>query len=203
MIKCPWDLDQDGQMLVEHPDHRWVIEYSINKNIPVEYFKPPIEQKEQQLRAIMEYLLGPRNFILLVSKNSGYVWELYYYLALTWAMTTNKGFYILDIKELDLNSNEYKELLQKIETINLLIIPYTDPQGYDLRRKRNILGNILAKRKARKMPFITDIFVKKLPSYSEIPSSVTPLANVFGENSIPLFLDQNSNSKIIKIGAST
>ena len=195
-VKCPWDLDSEGKPLIESPENQWAIEYCESRGVPISYFQKP--EKDDRVRSLASWLIGPRNFILILSNRSDLIWELYYYLAPTWAVTTKNGFYILDIKEFD--TQDYKEVLPKVESANLLIIPYTDHTSYDLRRKKNILGNVLAKRKARKMPFVTDLFVKPMPSsQKDIITSIQPLANIFGESSTPMFLDKDSNAKIVRL----
>ena len=193
MIKFPWSRNEEGEKIIQD----WMVEYLMNHNIPKQYLKQPSEHTENQVQRLLEYLMGPRNFILLLSQNSAYVWELYYYLVSAWVTSTNKGFYILDIKEFD--TTYANEIVPKIEAASLLVIPSCDPQAFDLRKKRGILGNILSHRKARHKPFITDFFFKKLPQDSKIPQEIQPISNIFGESSVPLFLSPNSNSKIVKI----
>ena len=193
-IKCPWDKDENGEKVIPS----WAADYLLDKDVPASYLKKPSEKTEAQIRSLAETVLGQRNFILLVSQNPSYIWSLYFYLAATWVTTTHRGFYILDIKEFDLE--DPKEIVAKLESTSLLIIPYTDPQGWDLRRKRNILGNILAKRKAKNKPVLTDFFLNKMPKKnSELPQVTQPLANIFGEQSLTLFYARESNAKIIKI----
>lgn len=194
-VICPWDVDSDGQRLVQD----WMVDYVVSKDVPLDYLKKPSKEKtEEQVRTITKNLLGPRNFILLLSENTAYTWSLYYYLASAWITTTNKGFYILDVKEMDVNY--LNEIYPKAEAASLLIIPYTDPNGWDLRKKRNILSNLLAKRKAKKQPFITDYFLKKQPATkTDIVKNIQPISNIFGEQAMSFFLSEESNSKIIKI----
>lgn len=195
LITCPWDKDEEDSRLIQD----WMIDYVTSKDVPLDYLKKPSDKKvTEQLHTLVRNLLGPRNFVLLLSRNPAHTWALYFYLATIWVTTTSKGFYILDVKELDVNYAN--EIIPKIEATSLLIIPYVDPQGWDLRRKRNILGNILAKRKARKQPFITDFYLKNIASDErELLKSIQPITNVFGEQAGSFFLQKQSNSKIIKI----
>jgi hypothetical protein len=198
-IKCPWDLNSEDKRLIETKEYSWLIDYARKKNIPATYFKKPDEKVEHRVRKLIETLLGPRNFILLITKSSFKTLELYYYLAVSWSTTTKKGFYVLDVNELEAFSSNNKEIMPRIEESPFLIIPYTDPTSYDLRKKQHILKGLLSKRKAGRLPTITDMYTRTLPAPKDIPTTIQPLAHIFGEDSIPMFLDRNSNAKIIQL----
>jgi hypothetical protein len=43
------------------------------------------------------------------------------------------------------------------------------------------------------------MYTRSLPAPKDIPTTIQPLAHIFGEDSIPMFLDRNSNAKIIQL----
>lgn len=194
-VICPWDTDENGNKLIKTKAHEWIINYAQNKKIPISYFKQPDAATEKRVRNLTEYLLSPRNFILAISKNSAYMLEIYYYVALCWCCTTGKGFTILDVDEINIFENH-----DKIQNVDLLIIPYTNPESYSLKQKRTVLSKLVKNRKANRKPFITDAYTKKLPQMNELKDIVDPLVEVYGDQVGPMFFDKNSNAKIVMIG---
>lgn len=196
ILKCPWD-EINGEPRIEKEENSWVIKYLSDKDVPLSYTNKP--EKEEQIVKIARYLFGSRNFILLVSNDSAYIKSIYYWLAAIWVMETETGFEICDPAKINSFDNDYKEVLSRLEHASLLMIPYTDPSDYSLRRIKNALGGILAKRKAANRPTITDVFSKKEINNKEIANLVGSLSPVFGEQCVPMFLTENTNSKIIKV----
>lgn len=193
MIKCPWDVIDDKRV-VEHDDHKWVPKYLLDKGVPLEYLKAPSKpETDQQVRAIVEYLCGSRNFILLMSQDSSYIKSLYFYIAATWVTTKETGFEIVDITAIN---NFDRENLIVLEQTGLLILPYVDPTDYNLRRTKNIVGNTLSKRKSLFKPTLLDTFVKAKDSSLDAVETIAP---IYGDQSVPMFLKKSTNSKIIKV----
>jgi len=80
MIKLPWE----NRELLESEDYNWIVQYLLNRDVPLSYLEKPSEKQEKQVESICQYLLGTRHFVLLVCNNSAYVKELYYRVAATW-----------------------------------------------------------------------------------------------------------------------
>lgn len=193
MIKCPWDLDQEGNKLIYTKDYNWIIEYAQKKDIPASYFRQP--QQEDKVRTFVEYLLSPRNFVLIFSRNISYVLELYNYIALSWACTTNKGFAFLDIESFDYND------VERLKSVDLLIIPHIDPDSYEIRKYRSTLGKIIGRRKSSHLALLTDCYTSRLPANNQqIIDSIQPIGQIFGQGSISLFLDKDSSARIVVLG---
>lgn len=197
-VKFPW-TDADGKRFINLEENQWMINFVLDKQIPFKYTEKPNPETQVKVENIVNYLRGSRNFILIISDNSAYIKSLYYYVALTWLTTTNQGFEIAELNTLDKSDYDY---LSRLEKTSLLLVPYTDPGGYELRRIRNIIGNILIKRKVRYQPTLIDMFIKDDPtklSWKNIIPSIGALSSIYGDQCVSMFLDKDSNSKIIKI----
>lgn len=198
MIRCPWE-EINETPLVELPDYEWITQLFIQKEIPLQYLQKPSEVEEKQVKAVCEYLLGSRNFMLLVSQDTSHTMSIYFWLCGVWAATTQKSFEIVVPTNLDPFDNEYQAQLKKMKSCELLILPYTDPTDYSLRRTKNALGGVLSERKARHKPTIMDVFSRKNPDSNDLKELVDSLIPVFGEQCGPILLDEGGTSKIIKI----
>lgn len=196
MICKPWE-DTDK---LQDKEHSWIIQYLLDRDIPVSYLKKPKnEEQEKQIEYLCKYLSGSRNFILLTCKNSAYIKELYYILAGVWLMTAGSGFEIISPLDIVPNSPEFGDKLARLKEVDLLIVPYVDPADYNLRKTKTAMGNIMSSRKARKKATITDVFVRGEFTEHKLSEAVEGLGAVFGEHCIPMFLEKDSNSKIVKI----
>ena len=195
MIKLPWK----NRELLESEDYNWIVQYLLNLEIPLSYLDPPNEKQEKQVEAICQYLLGTRHFVLLVCNNSAYVKELYYRVAATWLLTTETGFEISGPLDLDPYSQDFWARVKRLKETSLLMVPYTDPSDYTLRKTKTAMGSIMSNRKAARLPTITDLYIKGDASQEKLGGSIENLSAVFGEHCIPMFLEQNSNAKIVKI----
>lgn len=198
MIKFPWE-EEDGKTFIEREDNNWILNYLVDKEIPFHYVKKPPQDIEDKVKSLFTYLNGSRNFILIVSNNSAYIKTIYYYMATTWFASTNSGFEIADLGVLD---KEDFQTLYRLENTSLLIVPYTDPGGYELRRIRNIIGNILLKRKIKHKPTLLDVFTRSDPgklTQKDLSNLIGTLSSVYGEQCVSMFMDKESNSKLIKI----
>ena len=195
MIKKPWE---DNEAL-QTQEYMWIPQYLMDRGIPFSYLKKPSEEKEKQVEHICERLLGSRNFILLTSNKPVYVRELYYILAGVWLMTTSKGFEVINPLDLDFNSFDFSEKVRRLKSVDLLMIPYVDPSDYSLRKIKTAMSDIIGSRKISKKPTLTDLYIKQEATSEKIKDNMPNLASVFGEHSIPMFLERDSNSKIIKI----
>ena len=192
IIKNPWEV-------MAQEENQWMLNMLLEKDIPYLYTKKPDDNTWMKVNSLMTYLSGTRNFILIISDNSAYVKSLYYYLGVVWLASTNQGFEIADIGGLDKTDYDY---LAKLEHTSLLMAPYTDPSGFELRRVKNIIGNIMLKRKVRHKPTIMDLFARESPSKinnQKLIDAINVLASLYGEQSVSMFMDKDSNSKIIKI----
>ncbi|MFW6145517.1 MAG: hypothetical protein ACOC4Y_01830 [bacterium] len=187
MIKLPWK----NRELLESEDYNWIVQYLLNKDVPLSYLEKPSEKKEKHVKTICQYLLGTRHFMLLLCNNPTYVKELYYYIAATWLLTTETGFEIAGPLDLDPYNQEFWTHVKRLKDTRLLMIPYTDPNDYTLRKTKTALGNIMSTRKAARRPTITDLFIEG--------SAEEQLSAVFGSQSPSMFKEQDSNIKMVKI----
>jgi hypothetical protein len=161
--------------------------------------KKPEKKQEKQVRTLCEYLLGSRNFILLVTKDTSHTLALYFWIAGVWSITTQKGFVIKKPIDLDPFKEDYQEQIQRMRTTGLLILPYSDPTDYNLRKTKNALGGVLSDRKAKRKPTITDVFSRQEPRDTDLPNLINSLSSVYGEQCVPMYLDEKSNSKILRV----
>jgi len=195
MIKLPWE----NRELLESEDHNWIVQYLLNRDVPLSYLEKPSEKQEKQVESLCQYLLGTRHFVLLVCNNSAYVKELYYRVAATWLLTTESGFEISGPLDLDPYGQEFWTHVKRLKETSLLMVPYTDPSDYTLRKTKTAMGSIMSARKAARRPTITDLFIKGEATNQKLKESINNLSAVFGEQCLPMFLEQNSNAKIVKI----
>jgi len=175
----------------------WVQSYLREKGIP-DYC---IQTENKKAEDLYKILKGPRNFVLILNKDPSHSLGLYYHLALYWTLNTGLGFEILDLQSLDSFSRDFSSEIKKYETASLLMVPYADPTDYTLKGTKGSLGSILSKRKARSMPFITDLYTINFPKTMKeieklLQDNITP---VFGDQALSLFIIQNSSAKIIKV----
>jgi hypothetical protein len=143
--------------------------------------------------------LGSRNFILLITKDTSHTLALYFWIAGVWSITTQKGFVIKKPIDLDPFKEDYQEQIQRMRTTGLLILPYSDPTDYNLRKTKNALGGVLSDRKAKRKPTITDVFSRQEPRDTDLPNLINSLSSVYGEQCVPMYLDEKSNSKILRV----
>jgi hypothetical protein len=86
-----------------------------------------------------------------------------------------------------------------MRSTGLLILPYSDPTDYNLRKTKNALGGVLSDRKAKRKPTITDVFSRQEPRDTDLPNLINSLSSVYGEQCVPMYLDEKSNSKILRV----
>ena len=191
MIKFHWEcLNED--------EYKWMIPVIFDKGIPMSYTKKPKEDIVTRIEKMYHYMVGSRNFVLLISNRSAYVQSLFYSFGLTWFTSTKKQFDIVDLGHIKENPSLYAT----IEHTHLLMVPHTNMDAYTLRDVRDRIGGLLIKRQVKNMPTIIELYNRKPASSlsnKEIPLLLTSLSSVYGESCAGTFMDKSSNCKIIKM----
>lgn len=191
-IKCPWDIDTTANKpLVDLPRYDWLYDYASRKGISSRYFKPPEERTDKIVRKIVECCFGSRNFVMNISNSASYMRVLYSYVGLTWALNTDKGFAVLDLKKQDFD-------VDYAATVDLLIVPFAILNNYEASLVRGSLRNVVDRRFATFKPLITDFYTEEIPEdIQDVVSYIQEMDHTFGDGGYDFFVSRRG--KVLRI----
>jgi hypothetical protein len=156
---------------------------------------PKIPKMESQIHNLMKFILGPRKFVLCYCRSPVHMRTLYNYVAASWSLTTMSRSEVVDVQDL-LNAifGGDDDRLEAIEEADLLMLPYVDGAHIGLKKARGHIANMLVRRKVRKKPTITDIWVPRPPKIVDDKvnrewyiSQASRLKDAFGDMIFDLF----------------
>lgn len=150
---------------------------------------PIVSAMEGQIKSLIPYLYGSRNFVLFFSTNPVYIRKLYQYMAAAWVLSTNKRVEIADIQELiEVMFGDDEGRKEAIWQADLLFLPYPAKDHPGITKIRGAISNMLIRRKTAGLPTVTDLYVKRKPK--EKPALITQakrLMDTFGDMAFDLF----------------
>jgi hypothetical protein len=202
-IVLPWEVDKTADKWL------WPVNYIATRSFyDRKIWKEPKDKRlDNQVLRLMEWLQGPRNFIMCFCSSPRYMRDLYQYLLASWALTTSTRSEIADIQTLmsavfEPNSPKW----EAIEEADLLIIPYADKSHVGLKKIRGHLSNMLLRRRSLNKPTITDIWVSENPPFkngeihrSWYGSHAIVIKDILGELASDLF--EGDNSKYVYVSS--
>lgn len=183
-IKFPWSINQDSD------EWLWSMSYIRRRYMYCEeIWKAPDKLRQIQIKGIVSYLLGSRNFALCLSVSPTYMRSLYPYIMASWVLTTKTRAEIAEISMIVSHIfDKNLDRLEAIEKADLLIIPYCEPNQAGLNHTRSQISNIIMTRKAQKKATLIDTWIsgkhanpKNKDDLASIVKKTNVIQDLFGD----------------------
>jgi hypothetical protein len=196
-VKYPWEVDR-------HSDkYRWGVGYLEQRLLPSGiYFRPKEPKMVDQIRYIVEWSLGNRNWMVCICNSTSYIRNLFGYVLASYVFTTNERAIAVDVDDLtsavDDPDGEKRDI---IEYADLLLINYCDPANPQLKWKKGAIANILQRRKYRGLSTIANVFIRNIPEKMDKKKALKfteTLIEMFGETCYELFTSDDSKRVVIR-----
>lgn len=166
------------------------------------YNQPDSERLSNQVKYLVDWCMGSRNWIVCISQSSTYVRNLFEYVLASYVFTTGNRAIAVDVDDLiEAVDNPEGEKRDIIEFAELLLINYCDPSNTHLKFKRGGIANILHRRKHRRFATVFNLFVKKIPDKMNSSTALSlsrGITDVFGDSTFELFTDTNSKRVVVR-----
>jgi hypothetical protein len=197
----PWDIDTSSEKWL------WAVNYITTRSFyKGSVWGAPKEQKTaDQIKRIVQWSLGTRNFILCFSPSPLYMRKLYMYVTASWTLTTGGRAEIADIDDLQnimYDKFKHPEKREALQEADLLCLPYAERGHSGLNSIRGSVSNMLMKRRTLNKSTIVDLFVGKRPVVLNedwfIPNSKRIIDN-FGELAYDLFYGENAKYAYVSV----
>ena len=202
-IELPWNVDKSADKWM------WPVNYIATRELYDSriWTKPHNSSIDYQIVMLVQWLRGPRNFILCFTESPNYMRKIYKYLAASWALTMFTRSEIADIQTImsavfDSNSSKW----ESIEEADLLILPYIDKSHMGLQKARGNISNMLLRRRSLNKPTIMDILVTKKPiirdgniSEKWFLDNAVVIKDIFGEAAFDLFYGKISKHVYVSV----
>jgi hypothetical protein len=195
-VAYPWDID------LASDKHKWGLGYLEKRLLPSEVYGRPDDKLARQIRLIVEWSLGSRNWIVCICESTSYIRTLFGYVLASYVFTTKERAIAVDVDDLT-NAIEDPEgdMRDIIEHADLLLVNYCDPANPQLKWKRGAIANILHRRKYRKLATIVNVFVRNIPDKMDSAKALKlseAIIEMFGETTYELFTSQDSKRVVIR-----
>jgi len=196
-VMCPWEVDRASSK------YAWAVGYLEKRRIsPIVYLTPKDEKLVNQVKSIVKWTLGSRNWIICICDSTGYMRSLFGYVLASYVYTTQDRAIAVDVddltKAIDDPEGDKRDI---IEHADLLLINYCDPDNPHLKWKKGAIANILQRRKYNKLSTVLNVFVRNIPdkmSSAKALAMTRRVTDMFGETSYELFTDQDSKRVLIR-----
>ena len=198
IIKFPWSID-NGIVEYKKQENTWILTALSERDIPYHFLKMPDKKTEDRISKILEFLLGQRKMVCVLSNDSSSNNILMYYITVTWPFTFGR---MADMVHTYSIENDGFEIVSRWEQSSLLIFPYSSPDDYNIRKYKNVLGNLIMRRNVKRVPTLIDVFTKDDPTKltkDEMTRTLNRIASIYGDHCLSLFSNTNSNMKKILI----
>jgi hypothetical protein len=195
-ITFPWDVDESSPAFFNLSSTVAML------GLPESVWRRPSSKiAVDQIESLMKFLTGPRSWVLCFCSSPSYLRELYIWLSAAWVCTTGSRVCIADVDYLIDAILHSEEKRDTIEHSDLLILPYIDPSHSFLPRLKGAIASILQRRKIRRLPTITDLFIKNSAQLEKtFLEESERLSDVFGDIVSELF--SGTNAKYISVSLS-
>lgn len=182
----PWQIDPSS--VGANLNLAWAISYIKDRGIADSVWSQvPDERTIYRLEKLIKILSGSRNWVVCFSGSPSYSRHLFTYLVSSWVLSTGRRFRIADLVDL-VSATIGGTLIEEYESIDLLVIPYSEPTVPGLQKVRGSLSTLLQRRKVQGLPTIVESYVRMLPrDAAETVNKLGLLEDVFGSLAPDLF----------------
>jgi len=124
--------------------------------------KPTNSSVLKHLDFLVAQLRYKRNFVACFCEYPHYMKDLYFYIAATWMCAYKLTAEIISVEDIRESTGKFEvNRLDTFERTDLLILPYTDPENFNLKYTKEPLGRIFQKRRIMKKATLIDMAMTK------------------------------------------
>lgn len=192
-ITYPWDVPKSSW--------EWPVLVITRRGFPEEVWKrPKNETVLSHVRFLVNQLSGKRNFVACFCEFPFYMRDLYFYVASTWICTQKLPADIITVE--DVREARFASDMNRLDTFektDLLILPYTNPENFNLRYAKEPLGRIFQSRRIAKKATLVDVALGPADrkTSSGILEAAARLSDLYGESAGSAFGSETSKYVLV------